>query len=763
MAAAALVCASAAGSLANRTSGPISELITAEAVITAEMRAVSDARPGAADRFTGSPRYLIDAVVDSGTADGHRFRASATLLVVGGEDYGEIRMGDRFTSAGPLHPLPAGDRNLAMLPAAAPPEITGGGGWYAATARLRDGFVQTAEDRDAGIEGLLPGMVLGDRGGLDSGLEQAMKNTGLTHLTAVSGANCSYLIAFIFLAARALRVPRVPAALLALTGLGAFVLLVRPDPSVLRAAVMGGLGTLAVLSGRGRLSAALLFLSITVLLCVDPWLAGSYAFILSVCATLGLVVLGPHLVRVLSRRLPGWFAAAIAIPVAAQLFCAPVLVTLQPQLPVYSVPANLVAAPVVPVVSIAGMFAVALVAAAPVLAVPPLLLAAGGAWWVARTARFFESAPGALAAWPDGTTGVLLMAGCTFAAVAGILHLSRRERWSIRDRHPAPEGRAHGSPPHRILNPGAASPARGGTRTRRWLVAGAAAALVLPGGMVLAAGSLGPGQVDEWVLAACDVGQGDAFAVRSGPGSAVVIDAGSDPDAVDSCLDRLDIQTVDMLVLSHAHQDHYGGTSGVLAGRNVLRVGYSTADSELPGDLVAVLDESPAPRERLVAGMAGNAGSVSWSVLWPLPDPGDHDPRSGAAGDEEENNSSAVLLVTVAENPRLRPLRILFTGDIEEDAAATVIAAHPELGAGSVDVLKVAHHGARNGGGGWVSAVSPPLALVSVGADNDYGHPAPQTLAGLEAAGTAVARTDEHGTLLVAREGDGLQIAGLPP
>ncbi|UWX95841.1 ComEC/Rec2 family competence protein [Arthrobacter zhaoxinii] len=728
-----------------------------------ELRAASDARPGAPDRFTGRPRYLIDAVAESGTAAGQRFGTSATLLVIGGEDYAPVRLGDRFTSAGSLQPLPAGDRNLGLLRAAAPPEVTPAGGWYAATAALRSTFVRVAEEHGAAVDGLLPGMVLGDRGGLDPGLEQAMKDTGLTHLTAVSGANCSYLLAFIFLSARALRMPQAPAVLLALAGLAAFVLLVRPDPSVLRAAVMGGLGTLAVLSGRGRLSAALLFLSITVLLCVDPWLCGSYAFILSVCATLGLVVLGPHLVRVLSYRLPRWLAAALAIPVAAQLFCGPVLVLLQPQLPVYSVPANLAAAPVVPAVTVAGMLAVALIGFAPVLAVPPLLTAAAGAWWVAGTARFFESVPGALAAWPEGTPGVLLMAAGAAAATAGILYLSLRGTGGM----PGPGGRRRQvnqqypesprNPRNQPLPPRAGF--RGSRRTRT--AAAGAALLAFPGAAVLTTRALqeDPGQVQEWVLAACDVGQGDGFAIRAGPDSAVVIDAGGEPEPMDACLDRLGVRTVELLVFTHAHLDHYGGAAGVLSGRSVLQIGYSTAGPGLPRELTAVLDGSGAPRTRLANGMAGTSGSVQWEVLWPPASDG----SLPAAGDEEENNASAVLLVTVATpEPGEEPLRILLTGDAEEDTAARILASHPELRAG-VDVLKVPHHGARNGGDSWIRTLRPSLALISVGADNDYGHPAPQILSSLEAAGSAVARTDLYGTVLLFHQGNTLAVRSLPP
>ncbi|MDK1327858.1 ComEC/Rec2 family competence protein [Arthrobacter sp. zg-Y1143] len=758
MAAAALVCAGAAGALTERSSGPVSGLIAGERSVSADFRAVSDARPAAADRFTGQSRYLVDAVAETAAADGKRFGTSAPILVVGGEEYAAIRWGDRFSSAGTLQKLQPGDRNLALMRAATDPDIHPGGGWYGATAQLRDDFVQAAAHRGVSVDGLLAGMVLGDRSTLDPDLSQSMKATGLTHLTAVSGANCSYLLAFIFLAARAARLPRAAAVLLALAGLAAFVLLVRPDPSVLRAAVMGGLGTLAVLSGRGRLPVALLFLSITVLLFIDPWLCTSYAFILSVCATLGLVVLGPHLLRVLSRRLPLWFAAALTVPVAAQLFCAPVLVLLQPQLPVYSVPANLVAAPVVPGVTITGMLAVAVVGLAPAAAGIPLAVAAAGAWWVAGTARAFESVPGALAPWPAGGPGAVLMGTAAAGAAGGILYLSRRNR------HHGDLPRRQGpSLPwfrHRNVNRWNANR----WNVNRWTVAGAVIVLVLPAGTVLVLRGAGEGPavpVKEWVLAACDVGQGDGLAVRTGPGSAVVVDAGGEPEDMDNCLDRLGVQSIDLLVITHAHLDHYGGTAGVLSGRSVREIGYSTASSTLPPELEEALSGSSAPRTRLSEGMTGTAGMVRWEVLWP-PETASGRATPGA-GEDDENNASAVLLLTVAAaDPGRPPLTVLLTGDAQTDAAAAVLASHPVLQAG-VDVLKVAHHGARNGGDGWLRAAHPSLALISVGADNDYGHPAPQIVQGLESAGAAVARTDELGTVLVARRQDALQVSGLPP
>lgn len=305
-------------------------------------------------------------------------------------------------------------------------------------------------------------------------------------------------------------------------------------------------------------------------------------------------------------------------------------------------------------------------------------------------------------------------------------------------------------------------PLRPGWRVGRWTVAGAAFVLVLPAGTILAirgAGEGAAGAVNDWVLAACDVGQGDGLAIRAGPDSAVVVDAGPEPAAMDSCLDRLGVRSVELLVITHAHLDHYGGTAGVLSGRTVSEVGYSTAGSGLPPELQGALSGSSAPRRQLTEGMTGTAGAVHWEVLWPREAAG-RMPGSAAAGEGDENNASAVLLLSVATADG-QPLKILLTGDAETDASAAVLASHPILGSG-VDVLKVPHHGARNGGGGWLDAVRPTLAVISVGADNDYGHPAPQIIEGLERSGTTIARTDELGTVLVERKEDSLHVSGLP-
>lgn len=271
--------------------------------------------------------------------------------------------------------------------------------------------------------GLLPGMVQGDRGALDPILSQSMKNTGLTHLTAVSGANCTIILAAVTLILRTLRVPRVLAATSCIVALIAFVAVVGPDPSVLRSALMGAIGVAALFGGRPRRVGALLNLSIITLLIADPQLASDFAFILSVLATFGLHVTGVRCAHWLSRWIPVPLAQIVAIPLVAQLFCAPVIVLLQPQLTSYAVVANVVVAPVVPLVTLVGSLGMCLAWFLPPVGMVLAGISGVGAWWVATVAQWIASLPGSSLQWPDGWRGAMLMAtmnGLILLIVAGL-------------------------------------------------------------------------------------------------------------------------------------------------------------------------------------------------------------------------------------------------------------------------------------------------------------------------------------------------------
>ena len=371
-------------------------------------------RSGLADRWA-VPVTLIDMTFDS-----HRVQAQARLLVLGGADWEHAAPGQRIRTTGKLKPPEPGQPEAAVLSASSAPLTLGAAGtWQRGPSELRGRFAAAAGHFDGDARGLLPGMVTGDTSSLDAELDAAMKSVGMTHLTAVSGANCSLILGALLLAARSLRLNRTFAALLSLAGLGLFVLMVGPDASVLRAAVMGSIGLVALAGGRPGRSLSFLCLAVIGLVLAQPGLSTSFGFLLSVLATLGIVVAGRPIMAWFPAAVPRWFAAALAVPLSAQAFCGPAIVLLQPQFSTYALPANMAAAILVAPVTLLGTAAVPLVPLAPALAAAPLAIAAAFATGVGAIARFFAGLPGAVLPWPEGAFGAATMAlfsVCTLAA-----------------------------------------------------------------------------------------------------------------------------------------------------------------------------------------------------------------------------------------------------------------------------------------------------------------------------------------------------------
>jgi competence protein ComEC len=217
----------------------------------------------------------------------------------------------------------------------------------------------------------------------------------------------------------------------------------------------------------------------------------------------------------------------------------------------------------------------------------------------------------------------------------------------------------------------------------------------------------------------------------------VVVDAGPDPALIDGCLDRLEITAVPLLVLTHFHADHVDGVSGVLDGREVGAIEGTTLLEPTEGarEVTTVLGREPG----LPAyGVTRRVGEVTLQEVWPRPGsaPGD-------SGESAPNNASVVLVAEVAG------IRMLLTGDVEPSAQAAL---SRDLAGLRVDVLKVPHHGSRHQDLDWLTSLGARVALVSVGQDNDYGHPAPELLAALTAAGARVWRTDLSGDVVVVVE-----------
>lgn len=404
-------CAAALGHGAAERAGPAGELILRGGQTVATVQVTGDPSPQRQGRAFGSgPRFSAAGVLVRATDAGRVFSASAPIMVVGGADVGTLRAGTTIEVAGHIVP-PTGPGAAAMLSIRSRPRVTATDGPRRLVGTVREAFRDSAAWLWADAAGLLPGMTVGDTAALPAELETAMRDVGLGHLTAVSGANFTLLFGAVLLVLRLVRASRIVSVLGCAAALVAFAAVVGPEPSVMRAAAMGAVGLLALLSGRPGRSCSALAAAVSVLVLHDPPLALSMGFLLSVVATLGIALLGPPLTGVFAARLPGWLAAAVAVPLSAQLACGPIMVLIQPAFLSMSLVANLASTPFVPIVTVAGTLALATAAWCPPAAFLATALGGAAAQAVAAIARALASAPAATLPWPQGPPGALAMAG----------------------------------------------------------------------------------------------------------------------------------------------------------------------------------------------------------------------------------------------------------------------------------------------------------------------------------------------------------------
>lgn len=419
---AAAVAGHSAGAATQRHDGAMAHAVSTKAAVIAELTVEASPRKLAGPGNSGAgDRWATKVTAHSLTVRGNVIHARTQLLVMGGDEWQDVRAGQRLRTTGKLRSPEGGQAEAAILSStSAPILLAPAGPWNNGPAGPRDLFRESSSSLPGDSRGLLPGMVTGDTGNLDEELNAAMKTVGMTHLTAVSGANCSLVLGALLLVARSLRLPRGIAAGCALGGLGFFVLVVGPDASVLRAALMGSIGLMALAGGRPGRGLSFLCLAVIGLLLVDPALGSSYGFILSVLATLGIVTIGQQLVKWTPRIVPRWAAAGLAVPLSAQLLCSPVIVLLQPQFSPYALIANIVASPFVGPVTILGTAAVPLLPLAPLPGGILVFIAGFFANCVAGTARFFASLPGASLPWPEGIFGLSTMVILSCLGIPGM-------------------------------------------------------------------------------------------------------------------------------------------------------------------------------------------------------------------------------------------------------------------------------------------------------------------------------------------------------
>jgi competence protein ComEC len=545
---------------------------------------------------------------------------------------------------------------------------------------------------------VIAGIVLGEDEGLSEDLRADFRASGLYHLLAVSGQNVALIAGGAILLVYLVGLSRVVGQLAALAAIGGYVLAVGWQPSVGRAGVAGALASLAWLASRPTDRWYFLLLGAALLLAWSPYSLLDAGFQLSFAAVAAIFVVVPRLEQTFAGYpVPRSLAEVVAVSGACGLATAPILLTQFGVVPLYSIPANALAAPVV-----APLLGIALVTAlvAPVAQPLASTLAWLNGWLAAYLATCARVVGGLPYAAVSARAAVVIA-----AAVLGVVYLATR------------------------LNR---------QRQRAYAVVAIAAALVA-GGWRLHESSSAPPPPRGLRITFLDVGQGDGALIQV-PGGAVLIDEGPPEADVASQLTRLGVRSLSLLVLTHPQRDHIGGAEHVL---KTLAVG-AVLDPAIPSESPEERAARAVARERgvkIVVARAGEAfriGGLRLRVLWP--------DGPGTLGDDP-NNHAIVLVASYGQTDAL------FTADAESD-----VTGHLQLP--PVEILKVAHHGSADAGlGDELGELRPRIAVISVGADNDYGHPTPSTLAALGAVpGLVVYRTDVNGRVVVESDGRSITV-----
>ena len=682
----------------------VATLASERASVDAEIVVTSDPvrRPGRFEDYV-----LFRARTQTVTGGGHRHRVRVPILVIADVSWQRLELGSRLRTSGRLQPARTSDLAGVISPRGPPVVVEKPGPFLRSADHLRASIRDAVAGHPPGPRALVPALVDGDDGAMPEDLKEDFRTSGLTHLLAVSGTNLTLVVGSLLLLARWAGVRARGLAVVGALGVVGFVLLARTEPSVIRAAAMGAVGLIGMGHHGRRRGTRALGAAVLLLLLFDPWLALTMGFALSVLATAGILWLAPGWRDRLMRWLPRWVAEAVSVPLAAQIACTPLVAAISGQVSLVAVGANLLAAPAVGPATVLGLAGgVVGLVAEPV----GRIVAAPAAWcagWIIAVAVRGAELPVAAFDWPAGPIGI---ASLTLICTALSLFL-------------------------------------GAMLARRVTTIGLGGVMVCALLFPLPT----PGWPAEgWVMVACDVGQGDGLVLNAGRGTALVVDAGPDPAPMDRCLRRLGVERIPLVVLTHFHADHVDGLAGVLKGRRVGAIEVTSVPDPASGVRMVqgVAGRAGVPVQRASYGETRRLGPISWQVIAPSRPP-------SLESESPANDSSLVLLVEV------HGIRLLLLGDQEEPSQAQLLR---ETGGVRADVLKVAHHGSANLDPDLVRGVGARLALISVGVDNDYGHPAPSLMAMLRDLRMRVARTDKDGDVAVTvRDGTlGVRVRGSP-
>ncbi len=573
--------------------------------------------------------------------------------------------------------------------------------------RLRDRIELAVGRGTTGLRrALVLGVVLGEDEGLPTRVRDDFRASGLAHLLAVSGQNVAFIAGGIYGLAWLARLPRFSRELVVIAAIAAYVLAVGWQPSVVRAGVAGVLISLAWLFARPSDRWHFLALGALLLLVWTPAALFEPGFQLSFAAVAAIFVGLPR-IHGLSEAypIPRRLAELLGIAFVCGLVTAPIVLFHFGAAPFYTVPANALAAPALPLVLGLGLLAAAADPVSPAVATALAWLAGWAAAWLELVARLVAALPGAQV----GPKTALVMAGVAVAAWAGVRHV------------------------------------RGGISARLGARGGVASLLVAGSLVLVVAAAWSFRAPPTWNPPAgfratfLDVGQGDAVLLETAS-ARVLVDQGPPEANVAGQLARMGVRSLSAVVLTHPQRDHVGGAAAVL---RELRVG-TVLDPALAAtgpereEAVAAARERGVPVRSIRSGSVFKVGGLVLRVLWP-DDPG--------LPYEDPNLNATVIVASYGE------LDLFLPADAESDVTS-------RLPLDAVEILKVAHHGSADPGlDEQLRELRPQIAVISAGRNNDYGHPRAETLGALATVpGLAVYRTDRDGRVVVESEGVGLRV-----
>jgi competence protein ComEC len=575
---------------------------------------------------------------------------------------------------------------------------------------------------------LARGFVLGEDERIDAGTVEDFRRAGLSHLLAVSGQNVALLALLAMPLLAALGLPLKARLVWVLGAIAVYVPLAGAGASILRAGVMGGLSILATLAGRRASRLYALAIAVVVTLAIDPRLGADVGWQLSFAAVLGILLLAPPVRAAIVGRLGGrgWrgmLAEGAAVTTAATLATAPLIAFHFESVSTATLLANLLALPAVAPAMWLGML---VAAGAQVPGFPSSALNAVNAPLLAYVAQ--------VAAWCGRPSWAYLHVRIGFGVLAGSYALLAAAALAV----PAVLRRRRIA----LLRIGSHPGPRCNSSSLKWNAnvlqrlarRRPVVAVVLAGVVALLLVWLprwgGPGAVEPtWGLrvSVLDVGQGDAILLQPAGAAALLVDGGPPGDGLAEKLHAAGVERLGAAVVTHEQSDHAGGIEQLLGRFPVARLLYARLSRRLRGEAEA----AGADPSRIAAGAALRSGGLRLEVLWP--------PRELLASPLAGADPNTQALVMLA---RWRDFSMLLTADAEAEAVP--------LDPGPVDVLKVAHHGSEDAGLGVLLArTDPKLAVISVGADNPYGHPTEATLGTLAADRVPTLRTDLDGTVVL--------------